>query len=96
MGFNKLKCLLYVVSGMNVFNQLNCFFHQLISLKSSDNNRMCEKFNQLISHKPDYISCVFESKGTIMHFFSAKTCHSSPKNSFFALHNCKVKIEDLG
>jgi len=36
IGFNKIKGLLYIVFGTNVFNQLNYCFNRLISLMSSE------------------------------------------------------------
>jgi len=62
-----LKGLLYIVYGMNVFNQLNCF-NRLNSLKSSEINRWYRKFNRLISLELNYISCDFKSRGTILSF----------------------------
>jgi len=70
MGFNSLKDLLYIVSSMNVFNQN--YFQSTNSLKSNEINRLYEKFNRLILLKPDYISCVFESRCTIMSFLARK------------------------
>jgi len=67
MGFNKLKGLLYIVSRMNAFSQLNYFlidrFH-LCKVKSAD----CTKNSIDCSLKPDYISYVFASRGANMIF----------------------------
>jgi len=80
MGFNMLKGLFYIVFGMNVFNQLNYFsidwFH-LSQVKSTD----CMKSSTDWYHlRPDYISCLSESWGTIFEFLSTKTYHSSLEN----------------
>jgi len=73
------------------------FFNQLISLKSSEINKLYGKFNWLISLKPDYISYVFKSKGTIMSFSARKlVIHHWKILSLFVIHNYKMKIEDIG
>ena len=49
-------------------HSVSLFFNGLISLKSSEINWLYEKFNRLFSLKPDYICCIFDSRGANMSF----------------------------
>jgi len=87
MGFNRLKGLLYIVSGMNAFSQLNYFsidlFH-LCQVKSAD----CMENSM-------YKLC-FREQRCEYEFLSTKLCHSSLESSLSTIHSSNSCFEDLG
>jgi len=95
MGFNRLKGLLYIVSGMNVFSQLNYFsidwFH-LSQVKSTD---CTENSIEFFSLKPDYISCVFASRGANLSFCAWNFVILLWK-ALSTIHSCSSCFKDLG
>jgi len=96
MGFNRLKGLLYIVSGMNAFSQLNYFsiywFHlsreKLVDC--TENSIDCFHLNQTI-----YV--VFSrSEVWIWVFLNETMSFISRKRSLCAIHSWKKCLEDLG
>jgi len=66
MSFNRLKGLQYIMHCQSI----ELFFNRLISLKSSEISWLYGKFNRMFSLKPDYICCVFESRGVNLSFWA--------------------------
>ena len=95
VSFNKVKGLLHIVFGVNVFNQLIFFFNRVISLKSSEINKLYGQINLLNSLKTQLYKLAFRELRHNFEFLSVKNCHSYLEIPLSKWHNCSGRLKIL-
>ena len=94
--FNMLKDLLHIVL-VACIQLVELLFNQLISLKSSEINRLYEQINLLNSLMTKLYKLVFRDMSNNLRFLSAKNSDTNLENSHSVsgLHSVQLLIEDL-